>query len=51
MSGKTIGYVRVSTTDQSTARQLEGIKLDKVFEDKQAAKIQTGQCWQRCLIT
>ena len=28
-----IGYRRVSTLDQNTARQLEGIPLDKVFED------------------
>ena len=29
-----IGYRRVSTNEQNTARQLEGIELDKVFEDK-----------------
>lgn len=34
MSGKQIGYVRVSSTDQNTARQLEGITLDRLFEDK-----------------
>jgi DNA invertase Pin-like site-specific DNA recombinase len=28
-----IGYIRVSTTDQSTERQLDGIALDKVFTD------------------
>lgn len=28
-----VGYVRVSTTDQSTERQLDGIALDKVFTD------------------
>lgn len=33
-SGKTVGYVRVSTLDQNTDRQLEGIQLDKVFTDK-----------------
>jgi DNA invertase Pin-like site-specific DNA recombinase len=32
--GKRIGYVRVSTTDQNTERQLDGIELDKTFEDK-----------------
>lgn len=32
--GQTIGYVRVSTVGQNTARQLDGLKLDKVFEDK-----------------
>ncbi len=35
---KAIGYVRVSTVEQNTARQLDGIQLDKVFEDKCSAK-------------
>lgn len=35
---KTIGYVRVSSITQNTARQLEGIKLDKIFEDKVSGK-------------
>lgn len=34
MTGKRIGYVRVSTIDQNEARQLEGIDLDKTFIDK-----------------
>ena len=38
MSGKTIGYIRVSTIGQNTERQLEGIDLDKVFEEKASAK-------------
>ncbi len=29
-----IGYIRVSTESQNTARQLENVALDKVFEDK-----------------
>lgn len=29
-----IGYVRVSSADQNTARQLDGIDLDEVFTDK-----------------
>ena len=32
-----IGYVRVSTTDQKTDRQLEGLVLERVFEDKASA--------------
>lgn len=32
-----VGYVRVSTTDQKTDRQLEGVALDKVFEEKASA--------------
>jgi len=37
-SGKTVGYIRVSTLDQNLDRQLEGIKLDKVFTDKASGK-------------
>jgi len=33
MSGKRIGYVRVSTLEQNPDRQLEGIPLDKKFID------------------
>ncbi|MDN7125058.1 recombinase family protein [Pseudidiomarina sp. 1APP75-32.1] len=29
-----IGYIRVSTIDQRTERQLDGIKLDRTFTDK-----------------
>lgn len=29
-----VGYIRVSSTDQNTSRQLDGIPLDKKFEDK-----------------
>lgn len=38
MTGKVIGYVRVSTVDQNLDRQLEGIKLDRIFEDKVSGK-------------
>ncbi|WP_297809755.1 recombinase family protein [uncultured Methylophaga sp.] len=31
---KRVGYKRVSTIDQNTERQLDGVELDKVFEDK-----------------
>ena len=33
-----VGYVRVSTIDQKTDRQLVGIELDKVFEEKASGK-------------
>lgn len=33
-----VGYVRVSTLDQRTDRQLEGVQLDRVFEDKVSGK-------------
>ena len=31
---QTIGYIRVSSLDQNTERQLDGLSLDKVFTDK-----------------
>ena len=34
MQGQQIGYIRVSTVDQKTDRQLDGVKLDRVFKDK-----------------
>ncbi|NMM76221.1 recombinase family protein [Acidovorax sp. SRB_24] len=37
-TGQHVGYVRVSTTDQNTQRQLEGVVLDKVFTDKASGK-------------
>lgn len=38
MKGQRIGYLRVSSADQSTARQLDGLTLDRVFEDKVSGK-------------
>jgi DNA invertase Pin-like site-specific DNA recombinase len=32
--GQRIGYVRVSTVEQNTSRQLDGIHLDRTFTDK-----------------
>lgn len=37
-SSAKIGYVRVSTVEQNTARQLVGISLDRIFEEKVSAK-------------
>lgn len=34
----TVGYIRVSTVDQNTDRQLDDFTLDKVFEDKCSGK-------------
>lgn len=31
---QTVGYVRVSSTDQNTDRQLDGVALDRIFTDK-----------------
>jgi DNA invertase Pin-like site-specific DNA recombinase len=38
MTGKHIGYIRVSTIEQNLERQLEGIKLDRSFVDKVSGK-------------
>lgn len=38
MTGQNVGYVRVSTLLQNTARQLDGVSLHKVFEDKSSGK-------------
>jgi DNA invertase Pin-like site-specific DNA recombinase len=37
-TGQTIGYKRVSSLSQNTERQLDGIALDEVFEDKLSGK-------------
>jgi DNA invertase Pin-like site-specific DNA recombinase len=38
MTGQRIGYKRVSTVDQNTGRQLDGVAVGKVFEDKASGK-------------
>ena len=38
MTGKKIGYVRVSTYEQNADRQLDGLKLDKKFVDTVSGK-------------
>lgn len=45
-----VGYIRVSSVDQNTARQLDGIELDKVFEEKLSGKnIKDRPELQECL--
>jgi len=36
--GRAIGYIRVSSVDQNTERQLEGVQLDLVYEEKVSGK-------------
>lgn len=38
MKGHRIGYIRVSSIDQNTVRQLDGIELDITFTDKASGK-------------
>jgi DNA invertase Pin-like site-specific DNA recombinase len=37
-NGQIVGYVRVSSTGQSTVRQLDGVETDRVFTDKMSGK-------------
>jgi len=36
--GQRVGYVRVSSEGQNTARQLDGVPVDRTFEDKVSGK-------------
>ena len=38
MAGNRVGYIRVSTFEQNTDRQLEGVQVDKAFTDKISGK-------------
>ena len=38
VKGQKVGYVRVSSAEQNTGRQLEGIEVDRIFVDKASGK-------------
>ncbi len=38
MKGQRVGYVRVSSFDQNSQRQLEGVPVDRLFTDKASGK-------------
>lgn len=38
MNGQKVGYIRVSSADQNTERQLDGLTMDRVFTDKISGK-------------
>jgi len=38
IKGQRIGYIRVSSLEQNVARQLEGVQVDKTYEDRVSAK-------------
>ena len=46
---KRVGYIRVSSVDQNTDRQLEGQELDKLFTDKASGKDTKRPQLQACL--
>ncbi len=37
-TGQRVGYIRVSSLDQNTARQLDGVQLDQVFTEHASGK-------------
>jgi DNA invertase Pin-like site-specific DNA recombinase len=46
---KHIGYIRVSTLDQNTERQLDGVDLDKTYEEKISGATTKRPQLQACL--
>jgi DNA invertase Pin-like site-specific DNA recombinase len=50
MTGQKIGYIRVSSVDQNTVCQLDGVSLDKVFAEKMSGKSVERPILQECLI-
>ena len=48
MVGQNVGYVRVSSVQQNTDRQLADIQLDRVFEEKVSAKDTSRPQLQAC---
>lgn len=44
-----VGYIRVSSVDQNSDRQLDGIELDKVFEEKVSGKNMNRKELKTCL--
>lgn len=44
-----VGYIRVSTADQHTRRQLEGVHLDKVFSEKISGSSAARPALRECL--
>jgi len=49
MSGQQVGYIRVSSIDQNTIRQLDGVGLDKTFTEKKSGKDTHRPLLQECI--
>jgi len=49
MTGQHVGYIRVSSIDQNTIRQLDGIALNKIFIEKLSGKNTQRPILQECL--
>lgn len=48
-AGQVVGYVRVSTLEQNTERQLDGLTLDRTFTDHASGKDTSRPELQACL--
>ena len=48
-TGQQVGYIRVSSIDQNTIRQLDGLNLDKIFTEKMSGKDTQRPVLQECL--
>ena len=48
-AGQQVGYIRVSSIDQNTIRQLDGLSLDKTFTEKLSGKDTKRPVLQECL--
>ena len=48
-AGQQVGYIRVSSIDQNTIRQLDGLSLDKTFTEKLSGKDIQRPVLQECL--
>lgn len=48
-NGHDVGYIRVSSFSQNTDRQLDGIELEKTFEEKASAKDADRPVLKECL--
>ena len=49
MSSQQVGYIRVSSIDQNSIRQLDGLSLDKIFTEKMSGKDTQRPVLQECL--
>lgn len=48
-NGQQVAYIRVSSIGQNTARQLDGVAVDKTFEDKVSGKDTNRPALHECL--
>lgn len=49
MTGQHVGYIRVSSIDQNTNRQLDGVSINKTFTEKLSGKDTQRPILQECL--